>query len=50
MEFIQHSTNLLLGNQVDGLPGASHTEVVWAPHGSFGPAPIDALEQKKIRK
>ena len=47
-EFTQHSTGLLLRNQVDGLPGSLHTEAVWAPHGSFESAPIDKLDQQKI--
>ena len=47
-EFTKHSTGLSLGTQVDGLPGAFHTEVLWAPHGVYGPAPIEYLEEKKI--
>ena len=41
----------LLGNQVDGLPSARHTETVGRPHGGFGPAPIDATgpRKRKIR-
>ena len=39
-----------LGNQVDGLPSARHTEAVWGPHGVFGPAPIHDKTQKNIEE
>ena len=38
-----------LGNQVDGLPSARHTEALWGPHGVFGPAPIHAHDHVKLR-
>ena len=38
-----------LGNQVDGLPSARHTEAVWGPHGVFGPAPIHAPDPLKLK-
>ena len=37
-----------LGNQVDGLLSARHTEAVWGPCGVFGPAPIGAKDCKNI--
>ena len=40
----QHSTGLSLGNQVDSLPSAQHTEAVWGDQGAFRPAPIDRLD------
>ena len=48
IEFTQHSTGLLLGSQVDGLPGALHTEALGAPHGWYAPAAIDTLDKKEI--
>ena len=39
IEFTQHSAGLSLGNLVDGLPGALHTEAFWGDRGVFGPAP-----------
>ena len=50
MEFTQHSTGLLLGNLVDGLPGALHTKAVWGVQGIFGPAPIDGNKHKMFEK
>ena len=47
MEVTQHSTGLSFGNQVDGLPGALHTEALWGGQGVFGPAPIYALDKKR---
>ena len=41
---------LSLGNQVDGLPGALHTEALWGGQGVFGPAPIHALHKKEKEK
>ena len=38
-----------LGNQVDGLPSARHTEAVWGPHGVFGPAAIGTLDPRKLK-
>ena len=35
-------------HSVDGLPPVLNTEAVWVPHGWFGPAPIHALDQKRI--
>ena len=43
------STSLSSGNQVDGLPLALHTEAVGDPHGVGGPAPIYALEVRKLK-
>ena len=48
LEFSEHPTGPSLGNLVDGLSGALHTEPVWAPHGSFGPAPIHKSVPQKI--
>ena len=48
IEFTEHSTGLSLGNLVDGLPGALHTEALWGGQGVFGPATIDTLDKKKI--
>ena len=48
IEFAKTSTGLSLGNQVDGLPGALHTEALGGPHGVFGPAPIYTLEPQEI--
>ena len=36
-----------LGNQVDALPSARHTEAVLGPHGVFGPAPIHEHDPRK---
>ena len=46
----QHSTGLSLGNQVDGLPSARHTEAFWGGQAVFGPAAIHALDKHKDRK
>ena len=35
-------------NPAEGLPPALNTEAVWASQGSFGPAPIGILDQKRI--
>ena len=43
IEFTQHSTGLSLGNLVDGLPGALHTEALWGGQGVLGPAAIHTL-------
>ena len=48
MKLFSYSTGLSLGNQVDGLPGALHTEAVWGVQGAFGPAAIHAHAKKKI--
>ena len=48
MEFTQHATGLSLGNLVDGLPGALHTEALWGGQGVFGPAAIGTLAKKNI--
>ena len=37
------------GNLVDGLPRALHTEAVGVPHGGLGPAPICALDPRKLK-
>ena len=46
--YTPHSTGLSLGNQVDGLPGASHTEALWGGQGLFGPAPIGDMDKKNV--
>ena len=46
MEFTRHSTGLWLGNLVDGLPGALHSEALRGAQGVFGPAPIGTLDKK----
>ena len=35
-------------NPVDGLPPVLDTEAAWAPHGAFGPAPIDDMDPKEM--
>ena len=48
MEFNENSTGFSLGNHVDGLPGALHTEALWVGQGVFLPAAIDTLAKKRI--
>ena len=48
IEFTRNSTGLSLGNLVDGLPGALHTEALWGGQGVFGPAAIHTLDKKDI--
>ena len=50
MELTQHSTGGSLGNLVDGLPGALHTEAFWKRQGVFQPAPIITFYQINIVK
>ena len=47
MQFTRHSTGASLGNLVDILPGALHTEALWRGQGVFGAAPIGTLDKKK---
>ena len=49
LEFTSSSTGLSLGNQVDGLPGALHTEALGTPHGGYVPAADDTLDKTKIQ-
>ena len=46
IEFTRNSTGLSLGNLVDGLPGALHSEALWGAQGGFGPAPIGNMAKK----
>ena len=48
--FPGHSTSLSGGSLVEGLPPARlNTEAVEGPHGGLGPAPIDALDLRKLK-
>ena len=43
-----HPAGLSIGTQVDGLPGALHTEAPRESQGAFRPAPIEARAKKRI--
>ena len=47
MESTQNSAGISLENQVEGLPGALHTEARWMGQEVLGPAPIDTLDNNK---
>ena len=47
MELTRNSKGLSVGNLVDGLTGALHTEALWGGQGVFGPA-IGKIEKTNM--